>query len=155
MTEAERRRNYLYVLLSGKDAAKELRAFGLAGFLRERFDRLYDEHLVELRKVARRRLRVSLVGNLVASIVLAGTVAGLLALALGGRIGLAEAGAAAAAVFLLGERLINAVGSAGQLYESSLFIEDFTSFVALRPEVEARRRRDPAPSGSGAWWWRT
>ena len=147
MTEVERRRNYLYMLLSGKDAAKELRAFGLAGFLRERFDRLYDEHLVELRKVARRRLRVSLVGNLAASTVLAGTVAGLLALALGGHIGLAEAGTAAAAVFLLGERLTSAVGSAGQLYESSLFIEDFTSFVALRPEVEARRRRHPAPSG--------
>jgi ATP-binding cassette, subfamily B, bacterial len=147
MTEAERRRNYLYMLLSGKDAAKELRAFGLAGFLRERFDRLYDEHLAELRKVARRRLRVSLVGNLAASVVLAGTVAGLLALALGGRIGLAEAGTAAAAVFVLGERLTHAVGSAGMLYESSLFIEDFTSFVALKPEVEARRRRDPAPAG--------
>jgi ATP-binding cassette, subfamily B, bacterial len=147
MTEAERQRNYLYMLLSGKEAAKELRAFGLAGFLRERFDRLYDEHIVELRKVARRRLRVALAGNLAASVVLAGTVTGLLALALGGRIGLAEAGAAAAAVFVLGERLTNAVGSAGMLYEASLFIEDFTSFVALRPEVEARRRRDPAPPG--------
>ena len=63
-TQAERRRNYLYMLLSGKDAAKELRAFGLGDFLRERFDRLYDEHLVELRKVARQRLRVSLLGNL-------------------------------------------------------------------------------------------
>jgi ATP-binding cassette, subfamily B, bacterial len=147
MTEADRRRNYLYWLLSGKDAAKELRAFGLTGFLRERFDRLYDEHVAELRKVARRRLRVSLLGNLAMSIVLAGTVAGLLVLALGGRIGLAEAGTAAAAVFLLGERLTNAVNSAGQLYESSLFIEDFTSFLALRPEVEARRRRDPAPPG--------
>jgi ATP-binding cassette, subfamily B, bacterial len=147
ITEVERRRNYLYMLLSGKDAAKEVRAFGLAGFLRERFDRLYDEHLVELRKVARRRLRVSLLGNLAMSIVLAGTVAGLLALALGGRIALAEAGTAAAAVFLLGERLTNAVASAGQLYESSLFIEDFTSFVALRPEVDARRPREPAPAG--------
>jgi ATP-binding cassette, subfamily B, bacterial len=147
MTEAERRRNYLYMLLSGKDAAKELRAFGLAGFLGERFDRLYDEHLAELRKVARRRLRVALAGNLAASIVLAGTVASLLALALSGRISLADAGAVAAAVFLLGERLTNAVGSAGMLYESSLFIEDFTSFVALKPEVEARRPRDPAPAG--------
>jgi ABC-type multidrug transport system fused ATPase/permease subunit len=33
------------------------------------------------------------------------------------------------------------------LYESSLFIEDFTSFLALAPQVEARRRRDPAPAG--------
>ena len=147
MTEVERRRNYLYMLLSGKDAAKELRAFGLGGFLRERFDRLYDEHLAELRKVARRRLRVSLLGNLLTTAVLAGTVAALLALALNGRIGLAEAGTAAGAVFVLGERLMSSVFAAGMLYESSLFIEDFTSFVAMAPEVEARRPRGPAPEG--------
>ena len=147
MTEVERRRNYLYMLLSGKDAAKELRAFGLGDFLRERFDRLYDEHLVELRKVARQRLRVSLLGNLATTVGLAGIVAALLVLALNGRIGLAAAGAAAGAVFVLGERLMNAVFSAGMLYESSLFIEDFTSFLAMAPEVEARRRRDQAPTG--------
>jgi ATP-binding cassette, subfamily B, bacterial len=147
MTEVERRRNYLYMLLSGKEAAKELRAFGLAGFLRERFDRLYDQHVTELRKVARRRLRVALLGNLATTIVLSGIIAGLLVLALDGRIGLAEAGTAAGAVFVLGERLMSSVFSAGMLYESSLFIEDFTSFVALAPRVEARRRRHPAPQG--------
>jgi ATP-binding cassette subfamily B protein len=147
MTEIERRRNYLYMLLSGKDAAKELRAFGLGGFLRERFDQLYDEHLAELRKVARRRLRVSLLGNLATTVVLAGIVASLLVLALNGRIGLADAGTAAGAVFVLGERLMNAVFGAGMLYESSLFIEDFTSFVAMAPRVEALRPRDPAPEG--------
>jgi ATP-binding cassette, subfamily B, bacterial len=147
MTEIERRRNYLYMLLSGKDAAKELRAFGLAGFLRARFDRLYDQHMVELRKVAGRRLRVSLLGNLATTVVLAGIVAGLLVLALDGRIGLAEAGTAAGAVFVLGERLMNAVFSAGMLYESSLFIDDFTSFVAMAPRAAARRRRHPAPQG--------
>lgn len=72
--------------------AKELRAFGLGGFLRERYDRLYDEHMAELRKVARRRLRVSLLGNLATTVVLAGIVAALLVLALNGRIGLADAG---------------------------------------------------------------
>jgi ATP-binding cassette subfamily B protein len=147
MTEIERRRNYLYMLLSGKDAAKELRAFGLGGFLRERFDRLYDQHLAELRTVARRRLRLSLLGNLVTTVVLAGIVASLLVLALGGQIGLAEAGTAAGAVFVLGERLMNAVFSAGMLYESSLFIEDFTSFVAMAPQVEAGRSRQEAPLG--------
>jgi ATP-binding cassette subfamily B protein len=147
MTETERRRNYLYMLLAGKDAAKELRAFGLEGFLRERFDRLYDEHMTELRKMTRRRLRVSLLGNLATTVVLAGIVATLLVLALNGRIGLADAGTAAGAVFVLGERLMNAVFSAGMLYESSLFIDDFTSFVAMAPEVEARRSRGPAPAG--------
>jgi ABC-type multidrug transport system fused ATPase/permease subunit len=131
------------MLLSGK----ELRAFGLRDFLRQRFDRLYDEHLAELRNLARRRLRVSLLGNLATTVVLAGIVAGLLLLALDGRIGLADAGTATAAVFVLGGRLMNAMFSAGMLYEPSLFIEDFTSFVAMAPRVEARRSRLPAPAG--------
>ena len=42
---------------------------------------------------------------------------------------------------------MNGVFSAGMLYESSLFIEDFTSFVAMAPRIEARRRRDPALTG--------
>lgn len=50
-------------------------------------------------------------------------------------------------MFVLGERLMNAVFSAGMLYESSLFIEDFTSFVAMARTVEARRAGGPAPSG--------
>jgi hypothetical protein len=79
-----------------------------------------------------------------------GIVAALLVLALNGRIGLADAGTAAGAVFILGERLMNAVFSSGMLYESSLFIEDYTSFVAMAPEVEAR----PRPA-SGASRWRT
>ena len=90
---------------------------------------------------------MSLLGNLATTVGLAGIVAALLVLALNGRIGLADAGTAAGAVFVLGERLMNAVFSAGMLYESSLFIEDFTSFLAMAPEVEARRRRDQAPTG--------
>ena len=85
-------------------------------------------------------------GNLATTVGLAGIVAALLVLALNGRIGLADAGTAAGAVFVLGERLMNAVFSAGMLYESSLFIEDFTSFLAMAPEVQARRR-DQAPTG--------
>ena len=142
------------MLLSGKDAAKELRAFGLGDF-RERFDRLYDEHLVELRKVARQRLRVSLLGNLATTVGLAGIVAALLVLALNGRIGLADAGTAAGAVFVLGERLMNAVFSAGMLYESSLFIEDFTSFLAMAPEVEAAGGATRPRPASGGCGWRT
>lgn len=80
-----------------------LRAFGLSSFLRERYERLYDKHHAELRRVARRRLRLSLAGSLGMSTVLAVTIAGLLALALNGRIGLAEAATAAGAALLLGD----------------------------------------------------
>ena len=145
-TEAERRRNYLYMLLSGKDAAKELRAFGLEASCAGASTGCTTSTWPSCARWPGGGCACRWPATWPPP-ALGGIVAVLLVLALDGRIGLADAGTAAGAVFVLGERLMNAVFSAGMLYESSLFIEDFTSFVAMAPEVEARRRRDPAPSG--------
>jgi len=50
-------------------------------------------------------------------------------------------------VLVLGERLMTSVSSAGMLYESARFLEDFTSFVALEPIITARRPSGNAPAG--------
>ena len=146
-TASDRQRGYLYSLLTGKDPAKEVRAFNLAGFLRGRYERLYDQHLAELRVTAHQRLWLLLGGTLGMAAALAATIGTLLWLALDQRLSLAEAGTAAGAVLLLGERLMSSVMSAGMLYESARFLEDFTSFVALEPAITARRPGGAAPDG--------
>jgi ATP-binding cassette subfamily B protein len=85
-------------------------------------------------------------GTLGMALVLAAVIGLLLFLALSGRLSLAEAGTAAGAVLLLGERLMNSVMSAAMLYEAARFLEDFTTFVDLAPTVQARRRRGAAPA---------
>jgi ATP-binding cassette subfamily B protein len=147
MTPAERQRAYLYNLLTSKDPAKEVRAFSLASFLRGRYERLYDTHLAELRTTAHQRLRLLAGGTLGMAAALTATIAALLWLALDQRLSLAEAGTAAGAVLVLGERLMSSVSSAGMLYESARFLEDFTSFVALEPAIKARRPDGNAPDG--------
>ncbi len=147
MTATERQRAYLYSLLTGKDPAKEVRAFGLASFLRARYERLYDTHLAELRVTARQRLRLLLGGTLGMAAALAATIGTLLWLALDHRLSLAEAGTAAGAVLVLGERLMTSVMSVGMLYESARFLEDFTSFMALEPAIQARRPDGATPGG--------
>ncbi len=57
MRPRDRERGYLAGLLTGRDPAKEVRAFGLADFLRARHDRLYDECIAEMRRVSARQLR--------------------------------------------------------------------------------------------------
>jgi ATP-binding cassette subfamily B protein len=146
-TAAERQRGYLYNLLTSKDPAKEIRAFDLAGFLRDRYERLYDTHLAEQRVTAHKRLRILAGGTLGMATALAATIAALLWLALDQRLSLAEAGTAAGAVLVLGERLMTSVSSAGMLYESARFLEDFTTFVAVEPTITARRPDGPAPNG--------
>jgi ATP-binding cassette subfamily B protein len=145
MTPNERQRHYLERVLMGRDPAKEVRSFRLATFLRGRYDRLYDERIDELRSLARRRMGRSLLGSLASAAVTAGTVATLAWLFVSGRMGLAAAGAAVFGLYQLGGRLRGLYMSATSLYEATLFIRDYASFLELEPERWAQdgARRPP------------
>jgi len=146
MTAMTRQRDYLYRLLTEKQSATEVRAFGLGPHLLRRHSRLYDEHMVELRRTARQRFRIAVLGNLGLALTLGGTIALLLHLALTGRVELAEAATAGAALLILGERIMATVMSIGEIYEAGLFVEDFTSFLEQGPAAISARARQPAPT---------
>jgi ATP-binding cassette subfamily B protein len=74
MTPRDRQRYYLANVLRERDPAKEVRAFGLAGYLRSRYDRLYDERIRELRRISGKQVMVALTANLVIGAVLAATL---------------------------------------------------------------------------------
>jgi len=149
MTPMTRARNYLYLLLTAKDPAKEVRAFGLGPYLSRRHGELYDAHMTELRRTARRRFRIAVAGTLGLAGALGGGIAGLLWLTLSGRLGLAEAATAGGALLILGERIMMAVSSVGDIYESGLFVEDFTTFLTSAP-VRRTASDGPAPAGFGS-----
>ena len=73
-TPAVRLRGYFTLLQTGRDEAKEVRAFGLAGWLAPRFDGLYVAYLHDLRAHVLRRGLLSLIGQLGSAIVLGGTL---------------------------------------------------------------------------------
>jgi ATP-binding cassette subfamily B protein len=148
-TERDRERGYLRMVLHGKEEAKEIRAFDLGSFLRARHDRLYDEKIADLRTMVRRRLRLGLVGGLMTSLLTAGAVAVLVWFVTSGRMTVASASAAAGAVLLLSQRLQALSSSAGTLYESALFLEDFTTFVAAAPALADARPRAVPPRRFG------
>jgi ATP-binding cassette, subfamily B, bacterial len=147
MTPRDRERHYLARLLSERDAAKEVRGFGLSGYLRARYERLYDERLVELRQVARRQLRYSLLANLGTGVVLGGALLLVAWITLSGRVALSQAGVALAGVALAGGRLAQAGYSAGALSESALYMDDYGAFLELLPRAIAARPTAPAPRG--------
>ena len=142
-TQLERRLSYLWHLMTGKDPAKELRAFDLGPYLLGEHRELYDERLGELRDLVRRRTRISLLANLASPAFLGGAMIYLL---LSGRLSLAQVAIAAWGVYQFGQRLEGIALGAGSLYESALFIEDFASFAAMKPEVIATRPTGTAPS---------
>jgi ATP-binding cassette subfamily B protein len=147
MTPNERQRHYLERILMGRDPAKEVRSFRLAQFLRGRYDTLYDERIAELRSLARRRMGRSLLGSVASAFVTAGTVAVLAWLFVTGRMSLAAAGAAVFGLYQLGGRLRGLYMSATSLYEATLFIKDYSSFLELEPERTEADGARRAPLG--------
>jgi ATP-binding cassette subfamily B protein len=131
MTPNDRQRNYLQSVLLGRDSAKEVRAYDLAPFLRKRYDRLYDERIRELRALARRRTVRTLGGSLTSSAVAAGAAAALAYLYASGRLSLAATGAAVFGLYQLRGRLQAMHFSVAGLYEATLFIRDYASFLEL------------------------
>lgn len=146
MTSVTRARNYLYRLLTEKDPAKEVRAFGLGDYLTERHNVLYEQHMRELRKTARKRFRIAIASTFGLTAALGAGMAGLLALALSGGVALAETAMAAGALLILGERIMYTVSSIGDMYEAGLFVEDFTTFLATAPTTHGATGDQPAPA---------
>jgi ATP-binding cassette, subfamily B, bacterial len=142
-TSQRRLRTYLEDALSGRDVAKEIRAFDLAGTLLARWRRSSDEYLADLDGHVRQRLRLSAAGALVTAAATAASLAVLIWLVFEGRVDLAAAGAALVAIRLLGGRIQQTFGGIGGLFESSLFMRDLEAFLRRAPGATAAGEARP------------
>jgi len=128
---AIRRRAYLVLLQTGRDEAKEVRAFGLGTWLCAEFEALYEHYLGDLRRHAVRRGLLSLVGQLGAAVVLGGTLLFLVWLISRGAIDVPDAGAAVLAIRMLATQVQSLLRSVQLIFESGLFLDDLDSFLEL------------------------
>lgn len=146
-TPVLRQRTYFSLLQTGRDEAKEVRAFGLGGWLHSRFDALYDQYLHDLRRHVIRRGSLSLAGQLGAALVLGGTLLFLVWLISQGNIDVAGAGAAIVAIRMLASQVQTLFSGVQTIFESGLFLDDLDSFLELgRPALEQTQGAD-APAG--------
>jgi ATP-binding cassette, subfamily B, bacterial len=142
----DRRRYYLRSLLVERNMAKEVRAFNLVDFVRQRNEHYFRERLREMARLARRGSLRSLVASVGAAAATVATVAVLLWFVLTGRMTLGAATAAAVAIVQLGGTLTSLAFGASQLYEGSLFLEDHRAFHEMLPEVRRARPVGAAPT---------
>jgi ATP-binding cassette, subfamily B, bacterial len=142
LAELDRDRAYHERLLTGRVEVKEVRAFGLAGWLRQRHDQLFDERVRRTREVVARRTVAALLGSSITSVVFVLTLGGVLFLALRGSIGVADAAVAVVGLQQLSGRL-RSMGQAGtSMFEGITFLRDFESF---RERVPRSRRPERTP----------
>lgn len=136
--------NYLQRLLTGREEAKEVRAFSLAGPLRQRWEHKLDRYVGELRRHMRQRTKIAVIGNGLAATLTATTLGAILVLIDRGHLDIASAGAALVAVRLLGSQVSQASGGLSSILESALFLQDMRAFVARSaPSTDIARPKAP------------
>lgn len=139
-----RARDYLGEVLTGRESAKEVRAYALGPVFRQRWGALYAGYIDQLQAQVRRRTKLALVGGSGAAVVIAATMVVLLWLVNSHRIDLSAAGATAIAIRLLAGRLQQTVGGAARLFECQLFLRDLHDFLDLRPARPQQGEAAPA-----------
>jgi ATP-binding cassette subfamily B protein len=140
-----RLRTYLQLLLMQRDAAKEIRAFGSGPMLIDRWQGAGRDYLRELGRQVRLRSILSMASTTMTGLVALAAILLLAKMLSSGSVSLAEAGAALAAVRLLGSRVQAVSASSASLFESALFLDDLDRFVRIADESPATGRPRPEP----------
>ncbi|OLC53625.1 MAG: hypothetical protein AUH85_13830 [Chloroflexi bacterium 13_1_40CM_4_68_4] len=148
MTPNERKRNYVFGLFTQREYAKEIRAFGLAGYLRALYERLSNERLDELRKNLRTRAKYQIMSTGASAIVTALTYGALAYLVITHRIGVAEAGAAVVASQQLNGQLCRTRSSSTRRACSSRIGRSSARSRRAADASSSRRRHPSARSPS-------
>jgi ATP-binding cassette subfamily B protein len=144
---ADRRRWYLRSLLTGREMAKEVRAFDLTGAFRGWMEEAFEEKQAEFTRLVRRSIPRTLLAGGATAVAIGGTIGLLIWFVLTGRMPLASATAAAVAIVQLAQILSQLAFSVSQIYESSLFLADHRAFCTMLPEIRRLRPGRPAPPG--------
>jgi ATP-binding cassette, subfamily B, bacterial len=145
-TQSMRLRTYLTWVQTGRDEAKEVRAFGLARNFGKRLNTLYAEYLRDLAQHLLQRSKLGAVGSLGSAVLLALTLVLLVWLISTGRLGIAAAAAALVAIRLLASQVQNGFTGVQAIFESGLFIDDLDGFLTLAPAAEGGSREIAPPA---------
>jgi ATP-binding cassette subfamily B protein len=146
LTALDRRRGYLSRVLTQREHAHEVIAFGLSGFLSQRWNQLYEQRMLEMRRMLAERIRLGILTSVFTTLLFLVPVALVTYLLVIGAMQLPQALAAATGVLLLRPILQGVFWSASQLYECALFLEDYEQFVTSKDVLLAERGGGTAPS---------
>ncbi len=145
-TQSMRLRGYLTWVQTGRDEAKEVRAFGLARNFGQRLNTLYADYLRDLAQHLWHRSRLGALGSLGSAILLALTLFLLAWLISTSRLGIAEAAAALVAIRLLAGQVQSGLNGVQAIFESGSFIDDLDGFLTLAPAAEGGSREIAPPA---------
>jgi len=144
-TPIRRQLDYLRVAGGSKEAAKELKLFGLGSFFTERFARLSDQIYEEDVSLARRRL---VAGSLLSVIGTAGYYSAYVFVIWRTVTGLLSIGTLAflsGAILQASANIQQIFSTVSSIADQALFLTDLIAFFAMEPTIRSKPNALPAP----------
>jgi ATP-binding cassette, subfamily B, bacterial len=144
-TPIRRQLDYLRVLGGSKEAAKELKLFGLKEFLVERFTRLSDEIYFEDVALARRRLAAGALLSMVGATGYYGAYVLVIWRAVMGMITIGSLTFLAGAILQASASIQQMFSSLSSIADQALFLTDLIAFLEMQPTIRSKLHALPAP----------
>lgn len=144
-TVEQRRSQYYDWLLTVRDAAEELRLFGLGEHARQSYQFLRKKLRNEQLQLLRSQSVADLLAGTFGLVVMAGVMGWMITRALTGQFNLGDLTLLYQA-FTQGQNLMRTLlGNTNQLYSNLLFLENLFEFLALQPKVQQPTTPTPMP----------
>ncbi|MGH9497967.1 MAG: ABC transporter ATP-binding protein [Terriglobales bacterium] len=144
-TPVRRQLDYLRILGGSKEAAKELKLFGLKDFLRERFARLSDEIYTENVALSRRKL---VAGSLLSVIGTAGYYLAYVFViwrTVNGALTIGTLTFLTGAILQASSNIQQIFSTLAGIADQALFLTDLLAFFEMRPTIRSKPNALPAP----------
>ncbi|MFD5513661.1 ABC transporter ATP-binding protein [Streptomyces sp. NPDC127051] len=143
LTENQRSRRYLAALLTGRDEAKEIRAFDLARTFWDRLADCYRQAMAEHRSLQLRYLWLGIAARLAGDAVAGAAVAVVVIAATTGRLDAASALTVLGGLYIAARQTTGVAGTLTAMGSSALFLQDLRGFT----HSASRRPPPPRPPG--------
>ena len=144
-TPIRRQLDYLRILGGSKEAAKELKLFGLRNFLRERFARLSDEIYKENVALSRRKL---IAGSLLSVVGTTGYYAAYVFViwrTVNGALSIGTLTFLAGAILQASNNIQQIFSTLAGIADQALFLTDLLAFFEMQPTIRSKPNALPAP----------
>jgi ATP-binding cassette subfamily B protein len=144
-TPRKRKMDYLRILGGSKEAAKELKLFGLRDFLAERFRGLWDGVYDENRRLARRRFAAGAFLSVLSSGGYYGAYVFVLYRALSGQISIGTLTFLTGTILQISTNIQNIFSTLAGIADQALYLTDLLAFFSMHPTVMSKPDALPAP----------
>ena len=144
-TPVRRQLDYLRQVGGSKEAAKELKLFGLSGFLTERFTRLSDEVYEENVALSRRKLIAGALLSIVGSLGYYGAYLYVIWKTVTGVLSIGTLYFLAGAILQASQNIQLIFSTLSGVADQALFLTDLLAFFEMQPSIRSKPNALPAP----------